>query len=76
MTVCLAAYSQFRNVIVAVSDMMLSSDELSVDGVHFKSAALTKSASWWALYSGLPEEFTALSRRMRADTWPSATPCL
>jgi hypothetical protein len=65
MTVCIAAYIPLPPTIVVVSDTMLSNDGLSADGIGIKSTPVDDS-SWFAMYAGLPEEFSAVTRRMRA----------
>lgn len=75
-TVCLAAYSVFHRAIVTISDTMLSNSGLAADGAGFKSAPLNKTGSWFALYSGYPEEFAALTRRIRTELSGTDAPSL
>lgn len=60
MTVCIAAISQFRRVIIAASDMMLSDEVSSADLATFKLSPLFKGGRWWGMYAGLPTDFEEL----------------
>jgi hypothetical protein len=61
MTVCIAAISRVRGVIIAASDMMLSDDVSSADDAAYKISALFKGhRRWWCMYAGYPTDFEEL----------------
>jgi hypothetical protein len=72
-TVCIAAYSPNANAIVTVSDTLLSNDREAYDGA-FKCEPLHFGSSWFALYSGWPEEFDALRPRIQTALAPLKRP--
>jgi hypothetical protein len=61
MTVCIAAISRVRGIIIAASDMMLSDEVSSADDAAYKISALFSGpARWWCMYAGNPTDFEEL----------------
>jgi ATP-dependent protease HslVU (ClpYQ) peptidase subunit len=65
MTVCIGVLPRFSDKIVMVSDLLLSSDEASVDGGMLKSAAIAPLAEWYAMFAGNPAQFLVVMDRVR-----------
>lgn len=65
MTVCIAVIPLHVHKIVLVSDLLLSSDEASVDGV-MKFAMIAPQTEWYVMFSGDPARFLLLMDRVRA----------
>jgi len=61
-TVCIAAKSNSLGAIVAVSDMMFSNDERSIEGASAKFASLVP-GQWFCWFAGDPTVFAELRRR-------------
>jgi hypothetical protein len=62
-TVCIAAVCPDVDYVVAVSDQMISSNEISTEGVS-KMATLDKEAPWLLLYSGTAPNYLRLYERI------------
>ena len=60
-TVCIAAKSSALGAIVAVSDMMFSNDERSIEGASAKFASLLPT-QWFCWFAGDPTVFAELRR--------------
>jgi len=63
-TVCIAALPRFTDKIILVSDLLLSSDEASVDGV-IKFATIAPLTEWYVMFAGDPSRFQTLMDRLR-----------
>ncbi len=72
MTLCIAAVSVRDSTIVTVSDMMLSTDTMSMDTFSVKTGPIGSSGRWMVLFAGDPTSFRSVAdnadRRIRAGT--------
>lgn len=64
MTVCIAVLPCFTDKIVLVSDQLLSSDSVSVDGA-MKVTTICPGSEWYVMFAGDPSRFQLLVDRVR-----------
>ena len=64
MTVCIGVIPRFTDKIILVSDLLLSSEEASVEGV-MKWATIAPGTEWYAMFAGDPSRFPTLMDRVR-----------
>jgi 20S proteasome alpha/beta subunit len=63
-TVCIAVLPRFSDTIVLVSDELLSSQDISVEGV-MKWAPIEVGTEWYAMFAGEASRFPTLMARVR-----------
>ncbi len=64
MTVCIGVIPRFTDKIILVSDLLLSSEEASVEGV-MKWATIAPGTEWYVMFAGDPSRFPTLMDRVR-----------
>ena len=64
MTVCIGVLPRFTDKIILISDLLLSSDEASVDGV-MKFATIAPLTEWYVMFAGDPSRFLTLMDAVR-----------
>jgi hypothetical protein len=65
MTVCIGVLPRFTDKIILVSDLLLSSDEASVDDGLLKFATIAPLTEWYVMFAGDPSQFLILMNRVR-----------
>jgi hypothetical protein len=64
-TVCIGVLPRFTDKIILVSDLLLSSDEASVDDGILKFTTIAPLTEWYVMFAGDPSQFLMLMDRVR-----------